>query len=381
MVDIVNTTNTTGAPVHAFVVGVSRYPHLEDGSSPSQAGALSGLGQLTSAARSASEFAAWLLNERYDPDAELASLYVSLAPSNGETIHPDIATKLPSGHGATRNEVMRDWLDFRRRCRETRNATAFVYVAGHGVQQTSESSVLLLEDFAGDQQESELWAALNMSGLHASLNGQAEAHLQFWFVDACREEPEVATHFAALAGAYAGDQPLGRAKASPLFLAAGPRKQAFANKFGSSLFCEALLAALRRDAATSGKRGNDKWRVTTASLAEYICPRVLRESGSHRQIVELTGHVGTTAETIHVFRHTPRAKLTVRLNPPSAEVGSSAQLSQDDVTILSTSSWPLESELDAGLYNLEIIPSQQFKRRSTIISVRPPASEEQVTVQ
>jgi hypothetical protein len=378
MVAIVDNPPTARSPIHVFVLGVSRYRHLADGSEPTEAGEDSGLEQLTSAARSASEFAAWILKEHHDPNGDLASLFVNLAPSDDEVIHPVIATELQQKYGATRAEVMADWLEFRKRCKARRDATAFVYVAGHGVQLTTEGAVILLEDFAGDDQESTLWAALDMKGLHSSLNGKDAAQHQFWFIDACREEPEAAKHFAQLAGAFGGDQLDGRSKASPMFLAAGPRQRAFAKPFGVSLFCEALLANLRREAADSTTAGEDQWRVTTASLAAHLGPRVLRESGSGRQMVEVTGHHGTGAEVLHVFEQPPWGTLVVRLDPPAAENGSSASVLLDDDVMCSTAKWPLVHDLRVGLYIIHVTPTPPFKESRKPIAVSPRPSEPKI---
>ncbi|MFK7885783.1 MAG: hypothetical protein AB8G16_02870, partial [Gammaproteobacteria bacterium] len=81
-------------PVHVFVVGISRYRHLEDGAEPTPIGGASGLRQLSSAARSASEFAAWALDN--SPQNRLASLYVNLAPAENEQLHPDVSPRLPA---------------------------------------------------------------------------------------------------------------------------------------------------------------------------------------------------------------------------------------------------------------------------------------------
>ena len=74
---------------HALVIGVSRY-RFADGPESTPEGEAWGIENLSSAARSASEFAAWLVGEYRNLENPLASLRVLLSPSEGETIHPAI---------------------------------------------------------------------------------------------------------------------------------------------------------------------------------------------------------------------------------------------------------------------------------------------------
>jgi len=370
-----------GPCTHVFALGVSRYRHLEDGDDPTDEGKESQLAQLTSAARSASEFAAWALNEYNNPDAPLASLYVCAAPTDGELLHPDIKAGLGAELSATRSAVMNDWLAFRKRCRENREAVAIVYAAGHGVQLTGEGAIMLLEDYAGPDQESALWAAFDMKGLHESMNGADVAARQFWFIDSCRERPEIAARFESLRGAFAGDVPTGHCESSPIFLAAGPRARAWARIDGVSLFNEALLACLRRNAATPPPQQNDGWRVTTGSLAAVLKPHVLKASGSAQQVVELTGHLGTTTETLHVFKQPPTAKVTVQLTPEQAQDSSTASLYLAGKPVIEDADqWPIERELKSGIYTIQVSAEAPYANTLDSVPVKPPSTSYKVTV-
>ena len=77
---------TSPAVTHAFVVGVSHYPFL-DGPEATPLGEQLGMANLSSAARSASEVAAWLLGEYRCPEAPLASVRLLLSPVDGESLH------------------------------------------------------------------------------------------------------------------------------------------------------------------------------------------------------------------------------------------------------------------------------------------------------
>ena len=133
-----------GGPVtHALVVGVSHYPFLAPDSG-TKASREYGLEDLSSAARSASEVAAWLLDEYRNPDAPLASLELLLSPAAGERLAPSVAAELDAlgvPYAATRDAVETALLAFQARCAERRENVGFVYVAGHGGQQIGRAHV------------------------------------------------------------------------------------------------------------------------------------------------------------------------------------------------------------------------------------------------
>ncbi len=79
--------NQADPGTHVFVIGISNYVHFDDGDEPTSNGNLVDMKPLSAAARSASEFAAWMLNEYRNDDAPLSSLRVLLSPAPGEVIH------------------------------------------------------------------------------------------------------------------------------------------------------------------------------------------------------------------------------------------------------------------------------------------------------
>ncbi|QRN83179.1 caspase family protein [Chloroflexota bacterium] len=239
---------------HALVIGVSEYLHLVDGKDPTPTGISFGMEQLSAAARSASEFAAWLLNEYQCDHAPLRSLRVLLSPADGEEINPDIAALLPVDSSATTNNVRIDLGEFRHACDASVDNIAIVYIAGHGVQITKTGAIVLLSDFGDTHFLSQLEGAIDMAGVHAGMNHPNTAKTQFWFVDACRQQPAIAKKFETLSGAITLDEPIGATETSPLFLAAGTGTQAYARVGGVTLFNEALLWALRGKSPTAQKR-------------------------------------------------------------------------------------------------------------------------------
>ena len=78
---------------HAFVVGVSHYPFL-NGPKQTSRGEELRMVDLSSAARSASDVAAWLLTKYHNPAAPLADISIFLSPSDREKLNPVVAKAL-----------------------------------------------------------------------------------------------------------------------------------------------------------------------------------------------------------------------------------------------------------------------------------------------
>jgi hypothetical protein len=370
--------NVVEKPVHVFVLGVSRYRHLEDGSDPSDTGIASGLEQLTSAARSASEFAAWVIENI--PEERLASLYLNVAPSENEALHPAVKDEVGSSPSATRAIVVEEWEAFYHKCRNTTDATAYIYVAGHGVQLNIDGAILFLEDF-GTPLKRKFWAALDLKAMHRTLRGSDAAALQFWFVDCCREKADAAAYnVSELGSAYTGfDVPEGLCVASPMFFATLPRESAWARTNGVSLFNEALLKALRKSAATESQHSNGSWCVTTSSLVAAVNEHVKRASGAHRQEVYLGGHQGLTTEILHVFAEPPNGNLSITLKPTEARDVASARIDHDDVNVLAeTQEWPITCELPAGLYIIYVRALPPYNDAIRSVKLIPQGVEKEV---
>jgi hypothetical protein len=374
MPDILSSTGS-GPATHALVIGVSRYRHLADGSAPTARGRSVAIRQLTSAARSASEFAGWLLEEYRNPDAPLSSLRLLLSPSNGEQIHPAVLARWDprADYAATLAAAQSDMIGFRGDCDRDRDNVGIVYVAGHGVQLTKRGAVVLLEDFGSDQALNLLSNAIDVTGCHEGMNHAETAKTQFWFVDACRQRPEVAQEFESLAGALTLDERPGTAEVSPMILAAQTREAALARVGGTSLFNEALLWALRGGAAQGGSHGVDEWHVPAFELFSEVKARVAELAGEYEeeQNVDPAGRFGKAA--IHRFAEPPLVNLHVQLYPTNASPAplGSLLLNAQYPVVERYSSWPLEKKVQAGIYLLTVEPSAPWQRHSEILELKP----------
>jgi hypothetical protein len=368
---------------HVLVIGVSAYRHLEDGPSPTADGRSFELEQLTAAARSASEFAAWYLTEYTCPTAPRNSLRILLSPSPGEVIAQavtDLGQPIPE---ATLANARAAFVEFRAACNSNTANVGIVYVAGHGVQLSKTGAVLLLTDFGDPTQASMLEMALDMAAIHEAFNHPASARTQFWFVDACRQKPAVAKRFETMPGALKLDIPNGTTETSPLFLAATTGTAAFARPGGVTLFADALLWALRTGALAPPDDGLDAWHVPVRELIHRLPDRVqaLAAAENAEQSVDIAGKIHDA--TVQRFPATPRADLRIDLDPEPARPASRGTLrpGSGGVPVVSGySAWPFEQPVDAGLYMLNIQADAPFVGVDAVLDVRPPATRKGITV-
>jgi len=353
LIEVDGAGNTPGV-THAFVVGVSRYPFL-DGPAQTPLGEQLGMANLNSAARSASEVAAWLLSEYLCPEAPLASLRLLLSPVEGEPLHADVSTRLAGQAApATRENVKDEFTAFKQACATNRANRAFVFLVGHGIQLSSRGAILLLEDFATAEEEDVLFGAMDVMGCHASMRVNGQADHQVWFSDACRQRPEIVKRFESLTGAWApGNLTGGDVAATPILLSSSTRENAFADPEGLTLFTEALLWGLRGAAAVGADEICAKWHVSTNRLTTVLPPRVkaLAKAGGVDQSIDPNGKPADVA--VQQFEQPPLVDIEVALNPANFAPVPVAVLNFDGTQPVTVEpGWPLKVRGTAGLYEL-----------------------------
>lgn len=358
---------------HVLVVGVSAYRHFDDGEEPTHNGTLLGMEQLSAAARSASEFAAWMLEEYSNPRVPLSSLRVLLSPSPGEIVHPAIGTLKPEV--ATLANVERELVEFRTACGTDTENVAVVYVAGHGVQLTKTGAVVLLHDCGAQGHATLLRGAIDMAGVHAGFDHSETAQTQFWFVDACRQKPSVARHFEILDGGLTLDAPMGSAQTTPMLLAATSGTQAYARVGGLSLFAEALLTGLRGSIARPPDPSvSNRWHVSSLELVRRLqgTVRALAAVEGAEQRVDPAGRVSEAL--FHEFDVPPHVEVIVELAPAQARQGSVGSLRhvQRGAVLDNVTTWPMRGEVEAGIYTLLVQACPGFRDHADYISVVPP---------
>jgi Caspase domain len=360
---------------HALIIGVSDYP-FADGPDASALGQSFELESLTTAARSASEVAAWLLNEYCNTDVPLASLRVLLSPAAGESIHPDIAAHLNGPAPATRAAVEAELRQFRADCRRNPLNAAFVYIAGHGIQLNKRGAVVLLHDFGDPEHVTELQGAIDVVGCHDGMEENGIAQTQIWFCDACRQEPAIARRFERLEGALTLSEGLGQVQASPLFLASSSRQNAFAEIDGISIFSQALLWALRGGGATGPDNHCGIWHVGTTQLIQVLPKKVKSIVADHdeEQSVDVTGRV--LEMVAQRFTDPPPVDILVNLRPEDTQPPPTAQLlfNAREPALAAGMEWPFLFQGPAGLYLLRVLAQPPLAQDvMKILNVAPPA--------
>jgi uncharacterized caspase-like protein len=375
---VIQIPNGATPGTHALVIGVSDYPFL-DGPDATEEGADFGLSSLTSAARSASEVANWLLTEYRNPAAPLASLRVLLSPAGNESIHPAVAAALPGPVPATRAAVEADLRSLRDACRQSGDNVCFVYIAGHGIQLTKRGAVVLLHDFADPGHLNKLHGAIDVVGCHDGMEESEIAQSQVWFADACRQRPDVALRFERMEGALTLDERLGRVRASPLYLASSTRESAFGEVGGTSIFSQALLWALRGGGAVGPDEHCPEWHVSTARLGTILFNRVkeVAAAAGESQLVDVMGPQLEVA--VQRFAAPPDVDIVVNLRPEGAAPGPAARLLFNAAPpgVDLPPGWPVRFRGPAGLYLLKLLVEPE---RMRILRADPPRCTEEVEV-
>ena len=341
---------------HAFVMGVSHYPYV-DGPEATPVGEEFGIENLTAATRSASDVAAWLLNEYRNPDAPLGTLEVFLSPSAGEEINPAVTARMAGQQApALRDPVEVALNQFRDRCRTNPQNMAFVYIAGHGIQLNKRGAVVLLQDF-GVRGRDKLYGAVDLVGCRDSMDEAGNAHKQIWFADACRQRPEIVKKFEVLTGAYRLDEGNGQVEASPIFLASSTRESAFADVSGTTIFSQALLWSLRGGSADHPEvAGCPDWHVASARLTKDLPARVsaILADNAEQSHVDVTGRVLNVVA--HRFEQPPLVDLEVELRPADATPAPVARLKNlaTDEDHELPRGWPVRFRGEPAIYTLSV---------------------------
>ncbi|WP_060513019.1 caspase family protein [Pseudomonas sp. NBRC 111124] len=370
---------------HALVIGISAYQFLEGGDDVNPDNAHLGLKQLSSGARSASEFAGWLLDGHNMPELPLRSLRVLLAPAPGEVIHPAVQSLMKGDHAPTRANVEQAILDFMNATESHSENMAIIYVAGHGVQFTNEGAVLLLSDFGSPSHKRSKYAgAVDMTAIHKAMNYEGNANTQFWFLDLCRGLAPDTEDYDKLGGIFELDINRGEpTNTSPMFLSSSSGQTAYGRPNKVTLFNEALMVGLKEGYAAKTDKPNDPtWRVSTTSLIEYLpsAVEILATAHGRLQKVDVTGRVINSC--LHECLSPPNVDLTVTICQTKNPSNYSAELSFRGNKIGHTlTSWPTKTKVRAGLYLVKVTTASPPDIRMDPYSIEPPASEMELPLQ
>jgi hypothetical protein len=250
----------TGPALHAFIVGVGAYPHLEQGGGAAAEDNL-GLGQVTTPHHTVLAIADWLRSRYAHPDVKLGSIELLLSTTmdsrlaDGTPVQPQTATLEHF------KQAFRAW---RKRCESNRDNLAFFYFCGHGLHASDQ--LLLLEDF-GNPEEGRWENCVNFDRMRVGMR-HAKVQNQLYFIDACREAPlGVATALHAEGYSPIAAEVFDTVHCSAAYYASTHGLQASGPSNGVSYFGQAVLTCLNGGGARS-KRG--QWMVDSFQLGAAL---------------------------------------------------------------------------------------------------------------
>jgi hypothetical protein len=242
--------------LHALVIGVSSYPHLNDGTGPAAQDAL-GLGQLSTPRYTALAVADWLIKHYQQSAKPLGSvelLYSADNKNNG-----------PAADEATCANIIQAFNRWVQRCSKHPDNLAFFYFCGHGLHK--DEQFLLPEDF-GDPGVANRWQnAINFDATRVGMRA-CKAQTQIFFVDACRDTPfgmldQLNVSGQILVSASVSDP----VKKTAAFYATSVGEQAFGPSDDVTYFGQAVIQCLNGLAAVNSM---GKWTVNTWSLSKSL---------------------------------------------------------------------------------------------------------------
>ncbi|MGU7884617.1 hypothetical protein ACV22Y_32770 [Burkholderia sp. AW50-3] len=270
-----------GPGLHALVIGVNLYRHL-DGGGGAERLKFKGLAQLLSPVHSALHLARWLTNERVDATSPLRSLQVLV------TSPQDNATDLLSAGvpcvAPTMANIKDAFFQLMRRGSEFTENKLLVYFCGHGLSFAG-TDTLLTEDFGANEWD-DFEHAVNVDYLLGGMS-HCKAGSQLFLFDSCRVDgkifPPVPRSFGEPIINLERLQSVDAKQVS--IWAANVGQRAIGYKDGRpSVFSEGVIAALRGAAA---RRERSRYLINTSRMKEAIDAYVRARARGIKQITEL----------------------------------------------------------------------------------------------
>jgi Caspase domain len=366
-----------GPRTHALVIGIGGYDHLRGGSGQPMKGLLKfgNLGQLTSPPRSALAIVAALKSDALEWQAPLGTIELLVSPAPED---PDPASDGTRFDPPTRDEVQAAFDAWWERCDSDAGNTAFLYVAGHGLQGADQ--IFLASDFGASSNQP--WrTAINMSKTHRALSAN-RAQTQIVLVDACREVTTSNVENPDPSAPALRDPEL-RQPDNCLYeltiMATSRTRRAYGPSGKPSYFASAIIAGLNGGA---GMKSDGNWWVTSGKLAERLYALMDYAGADTNQ----QRPIPTASRTMRLarLRSTPPARLQLLCQP-------------DDATGLADLSWRLGAaarqrrprraqtpwviDVAPGLYWVSAtFPGGEYQDREQDVIVEPPVTCERIVV-
>jgi hypothetical protein len=354
-----------GPGLHAVIVGVSDYAHLNDADSPPGEG-LKALKKLQSCALSAFRIAEKLraLDAEKRLVRPLKTLRLLIAPSPLELASEPMLTTI-GGSVPTCKAIklaLRAWRDDLAASKEDQSLFLF---SGHGIRRSLEETILLASDFL-DPSETKLENAFRLSSLRNGLvPSDAYPNIgreQFYFIDACRDKPDALDGLEDTDTPKIFDAELGSFddRRAPIFFSTKTGGSAAGPAGKPTYFTEALLWSLDNGSFNEMPLPgivDPVWPVTAQSLKAGI--EAADKLFENR--IELTGLVADPALCFR--RDPPHLQFKLSLTPDNmrAKVGKTTLQNINAGTEIELSGDPANAiwaqEIAAGYYKLSVNPA------------------------
>jgi hypothetical protein len=398
--DNLSALQAQGRPgLHAFLVGVSGYPHLPPPAGQPVVGPLppnQGLGmrQLSSTSLSALRVLEWLLQAEQQRRLHhpLATVRLLLSPTASErTAMPVIDDLAPplARHVAFR-QAARKW---RQDASASQQAATLFYFAGHGLQRSRGDQVLLLQEF-GDPNEALLADAVDLvrlrNGMAPAVGREQIARVQYYFVDACRNLPSQLTSFDTLQAPPVFDVTLNGLddRCAPTFYAAVPDSKALAVPNDQTLFSKALLKCLEGGAGSPPSDealtplAAERWHITYRSLHDALV-HFMDEMNAQLQADQELITDGFGRDTVFCYlNQVPQVPLRIEVDPQTAVSCTNLDVFSEDNPAnalfqigVGAAPHPYVRDVPAGSYRIRATvqpPTPPFQDRTKPCRALPP---------
>ena len=299
----------SGPRLHALIIGVSSYPHLDGGSGAPGRSSMH-LSQLTSPQHSAVAVKEWLIDDYaiHHAGVPLGSVELVVSPLSPAVVGDGSLTPATMA-GVT--QAINGWFA---KCNSHEENIAFFYFCGHGI--AKDNQFLLTEEF-GDPNNLSLWAnCINFDGFRVGMSSN-RASKQIFFVDACRQLPDKLLNAIAPPGAHLIDASYAdRAPTSATYYATSTGMAAYGRPNATSFFCDALIRCLKGLGAAPGV---PKWAVNTYTLASALGHVMPADQQRYRVPLRCNSNINGVAIPL-VQLDTGRVLVCIRcLNDPAAD--------------------------------------------------------------
>ncbi|HEX8122363.1 MAG TPA: hypothetical protein VF549_13965 [Solirubrobacteraceae bacterium] len=346
-----------GPGLHVLLVGVSRYPHLEEGSGP-PADSTFGMGQLASPGIAAYRLFQYL-EARAHPVAPLATCRLLIAPSEEELAALPELAEADAGP-PTLESFLQAAEEWRADAARHRDSVAVAYLAGWGIESTASEQLFLLSDF-GNGIGPLFRSAVSLHSLYAGMAPHPwqpdMARTQLFAYDVGRRGVPAEQHHLTLnATAVFDSAPISLDdRAAMTLYAARPGQLPYGVPGQGTFFGDALMLCFDgRGATPVDTPDGTRWDVTIASLAAAMHEQ-MRVFGE-RLDLDLDVDVGGAVRDFPLLHleHAPPVEIVIAAEPgvPHALRDETEEVVWSGEPVAAEG--PVRLEVPAGFYRLDV---------------------------